>query len=45
LIEKIDSIERDIGLELYGEAERATNYDEILKAIEEADEDGFRLWK
>ncbi|MCL2059757.1 MAG: DUF86 domain-containing protein [Oscillospiraceae bacterium] len=40
LIEKIDSIERDIGLELYGEEERAANYDEILKAIEEADEDG-----
>ncbi|MCL1995422.1 MAG: DUF86 domain-containing protein [Defluviitaleaceae bacterium] len=40
LIEKIDSIERDIGLELYGEAERAANYDEILKSIKDADDNG-----
>ena len=38
LIEKIDAIERDIGLELFGEAERVENYDEILRAIKDADE-------
>ena len=40
LIEKIDAIERDIGSELYGKVERVTNYDEILKAIKDADDNG-----
>ena len=38
LIEKINAIECDIGLELYGEVEREANYDEIMKAIKDADD-------
>ena len=37
LVEDINAIERDIGIELYGTEEREANYDEIQKAIEEAD--------
>ena len=36
-IAEIDAIERSLGMELFGEAERDANYNEILKAIEEAD--------
>jgi uncharacterized protein with HEPN domain len=38
LAAEIDAIERDIGVELYSGAEREANYNEILKAIKEADE-------
>ncbi|MDR0764603.1 MAG: DUF86 domain-containing protein [Synergistaceae bacterium] len=38
LAAEIDAIERDIGVELYGNAEREANYNEILEAIREADE-------
>ena len=37
LVEDIDAIERDIGAELFGTKEREANYNEIQKAIEEAD--------
>ena len=37
LVAEIDAIERDIGVELFGAKEREANYDEMLKAIEEAD--------
>jgi uncharacterized protein with HEPN domain len=40
LASEIDTIERDIGVALYSEAEREANYNEILKAIKEADELG-----
>ena len=38
LVADIDAIECDIGVKLFGEKEREANYDEIQKAIEEADE-------
>jgi uncharacterized protein with HEPN domain len=38
LVVEIDAIEHDIGVELYGDAEREFNYNEILNAIKEADE-------
>ena len=37
LVDRINAIEQDLGYELFGEAEMAANYDEILKAIDEAD--------
>jgi hypothetical protein len=40
LIESINAIERCIGAELFGEAERTSNYQKILDAIEKADENG-----
>jgi aspartyl/asparaginyl-tRNA synthetase len=42
LIAEIDSIERDIGMELYSDAEREANYKEIQNAIKEADGHGER---
>ena len=39
LIDKIDTIERELGNELFSEAEMEANYDEIIKAIAKADED------
>jgi uncharacterized protein with HEPN domain len=40
LITKIDAIESDIGQELYGETEQSANYEEIMKAIQDAEENG-----
>jgi len=37
LVVEIDKIECEIGIELFSDAERETNYIEILKAIEGAD--------
>jgi len=38
LVSEIDAIEHDMGGELFSAKEREANYEEILKAIEEADE-------
>ena len=37
LIRDIDNIEKDIGADLFNQAEREENYNEIEKAIKEAD--------